>query len=304
MQFKEDNGNVIMENAEHFNLDNIFNSGQIFRFNKAADDTYTSAVNGRIVKISQQDNKVTMYNTTMQEFNQKWLRFFAFDENYDEIVSEINTDEIMSNALEYGKGIRILKQDLWEMMISFIVSQNNNIPRIKKIIQTLCESYGSKIVEGSDIQFAFPTIAQLEKVTQEEFKEMGLGYRDSYIADAVQKISWGEIDLDKIKKLDTLLARSELMKIKGVGGKVADCILLFGLSRYEVCPHDVWVKRIFSGKYGVENICEKTGYEFARQKWGKYAGIAQQYLFYCERENYKQERRDVVPYKSLHMKGI
>ncbi len=289
MQLKEDKGNILIENAVHFDIDHIFYSGQIFRFEKSTDNIFTTAAYGRILKIGQKENQVTFYNVTMQEFERQWFHFFALDENYDEIIRAVNTDEIMLRALEYGRGIRILKQDLWEMMISFIVSQNNNIPRIKKIIQTLCENFGSKIVEGNDIQFAFPTIAQLENITQDEFKEIGLGYRDSYIADAVCKVGWGEIDLEMIKKMDTMQARAELMKIKGVGGKVADCILLFGLSRYEVCPHDVWVKRIFSEKYGVEKICEKTGYEFARKKWGKYAGIAQQYLFYCERENYKKQ---------------
>jgi N-glycosylase/DNA lyase len=195
----------------------------------------------------------------------------------------------MLRALQYGKSIRILKQDPWEMLISFIVSQNNNIPRIKKIIQALCENFGTEIISENERNFTFPAPVQLERATQNELKQIGLGYRDGYIMDAISKISWGEIDLDRIQKSDTGQARSELMKIKGVGGKVADCILLFGLSRYEACPHDVWVKRIFSEKYRIEKINEKKGYEFAQKKWGAYAGIAQQYLFYYEREHYKSK---------------
>ena len=201
----------------------------------------------------------------------------------------LNTDPTIDKALCFGWGLRLLKQDLWEMLISFIISQNNNIPRIKKNIQALCEYAGTPLQKNGFHSHSFPTLTQMRHIAENQLKDLGVGYRAAYIVDAVQRIDNGEIDLASLQNKDTQQAREILMQIKGIGGKVADCILLFGMSRYEVCPHDTWVKRIFSEKYHIQNINEKRGYAFARSKWGGYAGIAQQYLFYCEREHQMQK---------------
>ncbi len=158
-----------------------------------------------------------------------------------------------ADALAYGEGIRILRQDLWETMVSFIVSQNNNIPRIKSIIQALCRRYGEEIGAG---HFLFPRPERLAAATCGELREAGAGYRDAYILDAAQKVCSSEIDLDLLERSETQDAREKLMRVSGIGGKVADCNLLFALARYEVCPHDVWVKRIFKQRYGLNCVTE------------------------------------------------
>lgn len=287
MKYKESDGNLIISELRHFDIAQIFGCGQNFRFEHQGGNVFKGVAFGEVLTIEQNENNVILHDISEQGLRDRWLNFFALDEDYDQIRSMLDTDEFMHRALEYGMGIRILKQDLWEMLISFIISQNNNIPRIRKIVRTICDTYGSAIANNAQQFRTFPTIEQMERITCEDLLQLGLGYRAAYVEDAVKKIAWGEIDLNKLRRTNTCDARQTLMGIKGVGGKVADCIMLFGMSRYEVCPHDVWVKRIFTEKYGIEHIDEKKGYLLAEAKWGKYAGIAQQFLFYCERENSK-----------------
>ena len=288
MKYQTKNNHIIMKDIEHFDVHQIFKCGQNFRFEQTAENTYTGIAFGKILKLEQNNDTVILYDTTLDDFENIWKSFLALDEDYNAIKKAINSDMHMDLALQYGWGIRILKQDFWEMLISFILSQNNNIPRIKKIIDALCKYAGNPIDKDGYQTYTFPSLKDLSDVSEENLRKLGMGYRAAYIKDAVEKFSSGELDLKAIQELETLDAKKQLMKIKGVGEKVADCILLFGMSRYDVCPQDVWVKRIFTEIYQIKDLTVKKGYAFADQKWGKYSGLAQQYLFYCARENTDQ----------------
>jgi len=187
-------------------------------------------------------------------------------------------------STEFGSGIRILNQELFECIISFIISANNNIPRIKGIIESLCKTYGEEIKYCGNTYYTFPDIERLKHLKKDDLAFLRAGYRDSYLLDAFNKISLNEVDLKKIETGNTQEAKEELIKIKGIGNKVSDCILLFGNKRREMFPVDVWVKRSIKELY-YDELKEHSIQDFARIKFGDFAGYAQQYLFYYMREN-------------------
>ena len=271
--------------SDDLDIAQTFDCGQCFRFTKKDDGTYGGTAFGRYLSVKEENGGMLLRGVSMDEFSSVWKDFFDLDTDYTAIKEKLRTDDIIIRAMEAAGGIRLLRQDLWECLISFIISQNNNIPRIKKIIEAVCARCGSPLETPNGITYTFPSPEALAGVSRDELHEMGCGYRDEYICLASSMVADGRLDLDKLDKMDTADARQTLLSLKGIGGKVADCILLFGMHRTEVCPHDVWVKRIFTEKYHIENITEKKGYAFAAPRWGEYAGIAQQYLFHAEREN-------------------
>ena len=195
----------------------------------------------------------------------------------------------MNESIKFGEGIRILKQDLWECLISFIISANNNIPRIKKIIERLSSKYGKKLEFEGKEYYTFPTVEELSNASIQDLRDLGLGFRDKRIYNTTQMILNKEIDLEKIKKMDnTTLMKEELLKLDGVGPKVADCILLFALKRLDAFPIDVWVRRVMNDLYihneDENKVNKKELQKLAEDKFQGLAGIAQQYLFYWKRE--------------------
>lgn len=284
MKIERINNDLILNDVDHFNLKKTFECGQCFRWDEVGKDEFIGVVDGKVIHIKEEDGVFTFYDTDKEYFDSFLMEYFDFSLDYNEIDKKISTDDHIKKCIEYGKGIRILKQDLFETIISFIISANNNIPRIKKIIGAICEKYGNEIDYKGNKYYSFPTYEDLKDVTKEEFHELKMGFRDKYLVDAIHKINSGEIDLDKLTNMPTLEAKKELMKIKGVGEKVSDCILLFSLKRLELCPMDVWVKRIFENRYGLSDLTFENGFNLAKSNWGEYAGIAQQYLFYYERE--------------------
>lgn len=280
----ERNGSVILEGTRDFDVAQTFDCGQCFRFAKGQDGAYSGVAFGRYLKVRQEADSVILVNTDSEDFRDLWKDFFDLDTDYSQIKKAIATDEVIINAMNAAGGIRLLRQDLWECLISFIVSQNNNIPRIKKIIEALCTNYGKPLDTPDGIRYIVPEPEALAAADINDLHALGTGYRDEYILLTARKVADGTFDLGELSKMPTPEARKELLALKGIGGKVADCILLFGMHRTEVCPHDVWVKRIFTEKYHIENITEKKGYALAGGKWGQYAGVAQQYLFFAERE--------------------
>ena len=209
-------------------------------------------------------------------------------ENIKKTLSKVDIN--MKTSIEYGKGIRILNQDLWETIISFIISANNNIPRIKGIIEKLSKTYGNEIIWNNNKYYTFPSVNQLKDVTIEQYRKLGLGFRDIRLYETTQMILNKEIDLEYLKEeKDTLKVREELLKLSGVGPKVADCILLFSeLKRFDVFPIDVWVRRVMNDLYikeeNEEKVSKKKIENLAKEKFGNLSGIAQQYLFYWRRE--------------------
>jgi len=279
-----ENNNYSVEVTENFSLTKIFDCGQAFRFRQTDNEgEFVGVAFGRVLKLRQQENMLTLYDCTEDEYTEIWKDYFCMDTDYAEIDEIISTDDSIKEAIIYGKGIRILRQELWEMIITFIISQNNNIPRIGKLVEALCENYGRELELDGKIYYSFPTPEELSAATEEDLTEMKFGYRAGYITGFTKAVVDGSFSLDELNSLDTPAARKMLLSVKGIGGKVADCILLFGMGRYEVCPHDTWIKKALSEKYNIENVNERKGYELVTEKWGQYAGVAQQYLFYAQR---------------------
>ncbi len=271
------NNDLIITELKDFNLREILECGQCFRFERLGDLRYTVTALGRTITACQQADTLTLYGCTEKEFKEKWYHYFDLETDYGEIKNTLSqNDEVMTAAIAYAGGIRLLNQDPYESLLSFIISQNNNIPRIKGIISAMSEKYGT---EG-----AFPTLEQLLPVTAQELFDLKMGFRNKYIYDAVQCLSQKKVELHKLYTVDTDSARASLMQIKGVGPKVADCVLLFSLGHRNVFPIDVWVKRVMCQLYfnGREQSL-KTISNFATEKWGNLAGYAQQYLFYYAR---------------------
>ena len=298
----------ILENQNSFELKDIFECGQCFRWNEQEDGSYIGVIKNGVIqvkkekKICKEMNGEKEINKTkeiitftgkcdgnLQEIVEK---YFDLNRDYEKIKKQLeNIDEYLKTSIEYGKGIRILNQDLWETIISFIISANNNIPRIKGIIERISQKYGNKIEWNGKKYYTFPTPEQLKDVTVQEFRNLGLGFRDIRLYETTQMILNKEVDLEKLRKNpNTQEVRNELLKLSGVGPKVADCILLFSdLKRFDVFPIDVWVRRVMNDLYIKESDESKVSKakieKLAEEKFGDLKGLAQQYLFYWRREN-------------------
>ena len=282
---------LIIEKNNDFELKDIFDCGQCFRWNKNDDESYTGVIKNGVLNVKCDKSKI-YFNGILNEDIRKIVNdYFDLNRDYTKIKQELSKiDEYMENSINYGKGIRILNQDLWETIISFIISANNNIPRIKGIIERLSQRYGTEIEFEGVKYYLFPTVEQLKNVTVAEFRGIGLGFRDIRLYETTHMILNDEVDLENLQNLDTKSAREELLKLSGVGPKVADCILLFStLKRFDIFPIDVWVRRVMNDLYiknPEENKVNKNLItKIAFEKFGNLAGIAQQYLFYWKREN-------------------
>lgn len=284
----------ILENQESFNLTHIFECGQCFRWNKLEDGSYIGVINRAVIKVKEENGKF-IFSGKSEKGNLKELINYYFDleTNYTEYKKILsNIDEYLKESIIFGEGIRILKQDLWECIISFIISANNNIPRIKKIIERLSKTYGREIEFEGQKYYSFPTPEELSKASVQDLRELGTGFRDKRIYNTTKMIVEKQVDLDKIKNMEnTNQMREELLKLDGVGPKVADCILLFGLKRVDVFPIDVWVRRVMNDLYihneDEEKVNKKELQKLAEEKFCGLSGIAQQYLFYWKREDSK-----------------
>ena len=264
-------GGILLTGEENFDPFVSCECGQCFRFEQISADEYCLIANRRKLVIRRVPQGYFFAATGEEEFNAVWRRYFDLDRDYGEIIGSFAYDEHISRAAESGGGIRIFRQDPWETLVSFIISQNNNIPRIKKIIAALCELLGERTGEGV---YCFPAAKAIAEAGVEGLAPIRSGFRAKYIVDAALKTLDGTVDPEAIKNCSYPEALERLKQIKGVGDKVANCVLLFGYGFYNAFPVDVWVKRVISGYYG-------DGFDPA--SLGEYAGIAQQYLFYYER---------------------
>ncbi len=252
-----------------FDLDATFNCGQCFRFNRLEDGSFGGVAFGRSVRFSDDGETVTVQCGSESDFV-LWHEFLDLDRNYEQIISGLSGEELLHRIADYGRGIRILKQEPWEALCSFIISQNNNIPRIKGIIERLCESFGEKLSGG---EYTFPSAQKLSTLTEQDLAPIRAGFRIRYILDAAKKVASGEIELEKLKTMPYDDAKAVLKTICGVGDKVANCVLLFGLGHIDAFPVDVWIKRIMDSKFpdGLPECANGN------------KGIIQQYLFYYYR---------------------
>lgn len=264
-----------------FSVMRTFDCGQCFRFDPVTDENFIYRVDGvaygRHVSFAENGDGSLFVRSSEEDLKNIWEKYLGLDRDYGEINKKIvsvlsgSDREHMEKAVEASRGIRILSQDKWEALCSFIVSQNNNIPRIKKIISSMSEAFGEKIDGG----YAFPTAEALAAAGPDEIFKLKTGFRAKYIYDAATKVASGELDLEAVAKAETYARAEEmLVGIKGVGAKVAACTLLFGFNRFDAFPIDVWIKRVMEKRF-------PAGLDYTA--FGDVAGIAQQYLFYYER---------------------
>ena len=280
-----------IENIKSFELADIFDCGQCFRWNKQEDGSYTGIFRKNVINVQKQKNTIIFKGICDGEIKEIVEDYFDLKRNYEEIKNKLSQiDENVKTSIEYGQGIRILNQDLWEMIISYIISANNNIPRIKGIIERLSKTYGQEIEWNGEKYYTFPTPEELTDVTVEDYRKLGAGFRDIRLYETVHMILDKKVNLEEMQNnSNTLEVREQLLTLSGVGPKVADCILLFStLKRFEVFPIDVWVRRVMNELY-IKNedetkVNKKEIEKLAHAKFGNLAGIAQQYLFYWKRE--------------------
>ena len=268
--------NVYIKHIYAFDIVKTFECGQCFRFDKT-EDGYRGVAKGKLIDLCQKEDGVIISGITKREFEDTFFDYFDLARDYSEIDKTLSQDPVLSKIIPFGNGIRILKQDPFETLISFIISSTNNIPRIKKIIASLCENFGQRKESDGVEYFDFPTPEKLASLSLSDLAVIRAGFRDKYILDCAKKVASGEICLDAVAKTDYENAAKMLMGIKGVGRKVADCSLLFGFGFLESFPKDVWIKRVLKILYNAESEKEIDFYG--------YGGIAQQYLFYYAREN-------------------
>ena len=278
-----------IENAKSFEPVHIFECGQCFRWNKDLDGSYVGVINNGVLKAKEQNDKIIITGVCKENLKNVVLDYFDLENDYDKIKNKLSViDDNMKNSIKYGYGIRILHQDIWEMLISFIISANNNIPRIKAIIEKMSSTYGEKIIFENRTYYLFPTPEQLGKASVEDLRKLGMGFRDKRVYETTKMVLKNKINLYELENEPTDIVREKLLELPGVGPKVADCIMLFALKRYEVFPIDVWVRRVMNELY-IKNIDEekvnkKELEHLAKEKYGDLAGLAQQYLFYWRRE--------------------
>ena len=293
------NDSVVIKGVKNFNIKQILECGQCFRWQRITDSNYIVVSNRRVIEIVQENDEVTIYNTNMKDFKDIWKNYFDLNTEYGPLKEQLSNDELLNKAIEFGYGIRLLNQDPFEMLISFIISARNSIPSIMKTIKKISEKFGDKIEYKGEVYYAFPTPQQLKNATLEDIQETGASFRSKYIIDTIYNVNMaleakekGELtedlklfDLEYIMSLPTDQCHIALQAFKGVGAKVADCIMLFSMGKKSAFPVDVWIKRAMIHFYLAPDVSLNKIRVFGREKFGELSGLAQQYLFYYAREN-------------------
>ena len=288
MRILSKDNNIILEDISDFNVEQTLECGQCFHFEKIGDNEYGVVYSNYLLHIKQQKDCIICYNIDEDTFRNVWIRYFDLERDYAEIKNElIKADKRLESAIRENYGVRILNQEFSETLMSFIISQNNQIPHIKKIVKDISLKYGTYLGRIGDKDFySYPDVKIMENISVENYKECKTGFRAPYLRNAADKII-NEQDFNEItlKKLSYEEAKKKLVEIKGVGEKVANCVLLFSLGFRNAFPVDVWIKRIMEHMYFEKETDNNTIMAFAEEKFGKYGGYAQQYLFYYARQN-------------------
>lgn len=282
-----ENKDFILKNVKNFDLGQTLECGQCFHFKKLGESEYGLVAFGKLLHVKQQKDTVIFYNTSEDEYQKVWMRYFDLDRDYGEIKDYLlDRDDHLKSAIETMQGVRILRQEFFEILISFIISQNKQIPHIKQIVETISRKFGTYVGNiGEEEFFAFPDSEKMKHITLEELRECKTGFRAPYILDAVIKVNDLSIHEEFLKKADLQICAESLMKIKGVGEKISNCVMLYGLEKREAFPIDVWMKRIMEFIYFDRQATIEEIACLAKEKFGQYGGYAQQYLFYYGREN-------------------
>ncbi len=278
-------GCVTVLGVRDFNPVHTFECGQCFRWYKEPDGSYTGVVRGKVANVEYTPGRLVLNNVTLDDFKQVWFDYFDLGTDYALIKKAVSIDSIMEKAVEFGDGIRLLRQEPWEALISFILSSNNRIPRIMKIVSEISKLFGERLEAFGKEYFSFPEAQTLAGCCLEQIEQCRAGYRCGYIHETARTVAQGRFDPEGLAGMDTNEARNALMGFKGVGNKVADCVLLYSGIKRDVFPTDVWVKRVMEGLYFKREAGFKQIQQFAVEHFGQYSGAAQQYLFYFAREH-------------------
>ncbi|HXK78485.1 MAG TPA: DNA glycosylase [Oscillospiraceae bacterium] len=270
MEITVHEGGVSVRGFGGISLSETLDCGQCFRWAEKPDGGWRGVVRGICRTVYEEPEGIFIAGADEKEVRQIWLEYFDLPRDYAGLRERFSAVPLLREACAFAPGIRVLRQEPWEALITFLVSQNNNIPRIRGILERLCGAYGEALPEGDH---AFPTAEVLAGLEPEVLREMGCGYRAEYLSSAAREVARGDLDLEALRGVSVCEARNRLLKVLGVGPKVADCILLYGLGKTECCPEDVWMKRVLAALGGEMPGC--TAGE---------AGIAQQYLFYYARK--------------------
>lgn len=299
---------IRLRDVESFHPKHIFECGQCFRWSRIHEEDETSfrgIVHGKVIRVHLRGQDVHLENVKMEEFNSFYKEYFDLGRDYDKVKKELRKDPLLNEAVKFGYGIRVLNQDPFETLISFILSSNNLIPKIREGIRKISEKYGKEIFFEGESYYAFPTPEALSHATEEELRGLGVGYRAKYIYETVQAVREAELikeakktralteeekqklayDLSMISELPEEECHKVLQRYSGVGAKVADCVMLFSMKKVEAFPVDVWVKKAMMHFYGAEGTNLPKIRAFGQKQFGSLAGMAQQYLFYYAREN-------------------
>lgn len=294
MRIKADKTCIIIEEIEHFDLKQTLECGQCFRYESISDNEYIVVAKERMLHIKQEDNILFFYNSTMEEVQTIWLPYFDLNRDYGAIKNWLNDrDNLIGEAIEQKSGVRILNQDFFEMLITFIISQNKQIPHIMQIVERISERYGEYIGEWNGKRhYSFPTPEALSKATEQDFLDMKAGFRAKYLVDACRKVVNQELCEDELLQMDYEKALEKIQIVNGIGEKVGNCVLLFGLGRREAFPIDVWMIRIMERLYFDKPVKKEEMQSFAKEHFGEYGGYAQQYLFYYARDNHMKSEKE------------
>lgn len=289
MKIYQKENDLIIEDVCDFSISQILECGQCFHFKRLAEDDYVLVHREKLLHISQQNNRVIFHNTDMADYEKVWKDYFDIDRDYNCIKAAIlKKDTKLKDAIDKMWGVRILNQDFFETLISFIISQNKQIPHIKQIVFALSERYGKPLgTVNGEVYYSFPDAAVLANVSEEEYRELKVGFRAPYIFDAVRRVREGCLTEQDLKQGQENVCRDKLKEIKGVGDKVANCVMLFSLGYRSSFPVDVWIKRIMEETYFEKEEKPDVIERFGKQLFGEYGGYAQQYLFYYGRESEK-----------------
>nr|WP_312578583.1 DNA glycosylase [Sedimentibacter sp.] len=285
MEIKENKNQLVIKNMEDFNLIHILECGQCFRWNREDDGSYTGVVQNKVINVSQKETDIYFNNANMDDYDSLIKNYFDMDTNYSEIKNRVNLDEVMNTAIKFGNGIRILNQDEWEVMISFMISANNRIPMIKNVIENISKALGEHICNYRGREYyTFPTAEKLSEAPLELIQECKAGFRSERIKEAATRFLNEKENIYDLKNKTYEEGLEYLKTFKGIGDKVANCILLFSMKQFDTFPVDVWVRRVMQTLYVDKNTKDREIRKFAEDKFGKLSGYAQQYLFYYARE--------------------
>ena len=273
---------LVIEDIKNFDLENTITCGQIFRFAKENDNSFTIIISDRVINLRYDGTNLYVESNNEDNLEYVVCEYLDLYRDYDSIINAIKSmDSKLAKCLDDSIGLKMIKQNSLECIISYVISQNNSVRNIQNSLNLISEKYGKKVIFRNKEYYLFPKLEKLVNITEEEFRECKVGFRDKYLVGIIKAINNKELDIDKIYSMNSSDAINYLISFKGIGMKVASCILLFAYQRFDVYPVDTWVKKFMLEDYGIEG--EANIRKFASETYKEYCGLAIQYMFNSKR---------------------